>query len=417
MSTLRKHSGFVDRVADALKRFEEQAGTNGHVGVLLDHVVAMGARMTMLETDRDEWQRKALERNRRVTQLANELARLKPSGQVAEDAHSIKAVIWAAMVPPITVEQADAALARLAAGAQEAEALRGKAAELEQQIGSERAYRDQRIKEVVDDFSVEVERLKTMANYWSGRMASWQTRATVAESRLAAIRERGADDAEALRRAEAAWVGVQNWDADVHADVLETGHLVHLGDAVRRAVRWILEGDAPQEASTTSPCICGFLSSECAASRHPCSPSCTHDDAATPGHSERIASLSIAFDQPMPETGVLTGDEPRPERGEAIDDAAMGRAIAEHNRHVDSMAGPPHDDDGRHPERAKERSEAVKELPLEHQDPESVEAHMERAAEAMRAACLWEVRNWAQRVGLGEYEMDMLKAVIEGAVP
>jgi hypothetical protein len=30
---------------------------------------------------------------------------------------------------------------------------------------------------------------------------------------------------------------------------------------------------------------------------------------------------------------------------------------------------------------------------------------------------LWEVRNWAQRVGLGEYEMDMLKAVIEGAVP
>lgn len=90
--------------------------------------------------------------------------------------------------------------------------------------------------------------------------------------------------------------------------------------------------------------------------RYPCSPTCTHDDAATPGH----------------------------------------------------------------PERVKERSEAVNEavdVPADHDWGEREPDPYQRGAEAMRAACLEAAQRVGQTLGLGPTEMEMFKSAIEGAVP
>jgi hypothetical protein len=271
----------------------------------------------------------------RVATLEAELARLKPSGQVAEDVHSIKAVIWAAMVPPITVEQADAALSRLAAGAQEAEALRAKVAE-----------------EVDGAARAEVERLNAELALSENGRKRWKERALAAEARLAAIRERATSEDGRTK----AYEGLS--------------HPINVAMAV---AQWVLEGDAPQEEAKVqemperSP-----YERWPHAERFPCGPNCTHDDATTPGHPERVKERSEAVN------GLTLT---------ATHEGLPGDVLI-------SPSGSGNDGGGK-----------AKDL------------HFERGAEAMRAACLWEVRNWAQRVGLGEYEMDMLKAVIEGAVP
>lgn len=217
-----------------------------------------------------------------------------------------------------------------------------------------------------------------------------------AESRLAAVRERLSNVADVRRVAEAGWVGVAKWDETVRADVKGAGALPYLHHAAERVATWVLEGDAtqeakphivdcgprtfgdvnpPQEAKARCPThpedggACEPMQSEpwrCVYGEHalgggeirryPCSPTCTHSDAANPGHPERIASLSVAFDQPMPETGVIASDES--------------------------------------PERVRERNERLNEA-LFRADDDNTAAESDaydRGAEAMRTA----VENWAK---------------------
>jgi hypothetical protein len=308
------------------------------------------------------------------------LARLKPSGQVADDVERVARGLGKLVgEPPSGVGPYLDAFHRLAAGAQEAESLRARVKELEMEnaallgrplsmderewvgdpIVAWRAYHN--ANEERDAAQADVKRLKAELALSENGRKRWKERALMAESRLAAIRERGANDAEALRRAEAAWVGVRDWDVDVHADVLDTGHLAHLGDAVQRAVRWVLEGDAPQEAKN---CTCADNPEPgddiphlngCPLKRYPCSPTCTHDDASTPGHPERVKERSEAFSDAV----------------QAADNLAAG-------------------------ERGLQRA-------------------YENGAEAMRAACLEAVMKECGVFGLGPAAREALKAAIEGA--
>lgn len=96
-------------------------------------------------------------------------------------------------------------------------------------------------------------------------------------------------------------------------------------------------------------------------SRYPCSTTCTHDDAATPGHAERVKERSEAFN------GVRAGPLTLNEREQSLFEAAW-------------------------------------------------DGGQEQGAEAMRAACLVAVRDTLQ--GFGDERLyPMLKAAIEGATP
>lgn len=190
----------------------------------------------------------------------------------------------------------------------------------------------------------EVERLKAEADRIMGlvqlaerKHTTLTMRAETVESRLAAIRERF---------------------AALECDAAERVNL-----------RWVLEGDAPQEAKPAWPCICGFLSSECAATRHPCSDTCTHDDAATPGHPERVREQSAAVARAalgMPEDPI----------------AALAKEVGvKTGREISSFR-------------------------LGH----------ENGAEAMRAVCWEAVQRKIWQHGLHNLEADF-KAAIEGATP
>lgn len=169
----------------------------------------------------------------------------------------------------------------------------------------------------------------------------------------------------------------------------------------------VLEGDAPQEANTPKPqspfgdagdpdvvllCMncrgdhphrwyvagseqgegwrcssCGEPSSE---GRHPCSPTCTHDDAANPGHPERVKALSA-------EVIAMAGVDPLAEKAKQAG-AQNGREVA------------------------------------------SFKVGHENGAEAMRAACL-EAALASVKRSLGVVDGDpalvALKAAIKGATP
>lgn len=133
----------------------------------------------------------------------------------------------------------------------------------------------------------EVERLKA---HYTNREASYEgviaslrreaeeqrKRAEVAESRLAAVRERFLNTAEINERLQGidstAWQ--KAWGA----------------------LRWVLEGDATN--SPRLPESSPNLSMPSNGSGHyPCSDTCTHGDAATPGHPERVKERSEAFEQ------------------------------------------------------------------------------------------------------------------------
>ena len=105
----------------------------------------------------------------------------------------------------------------------------------------------------------------------------------------------------------------------------------------------------------------------------PCSPTCTHEDAATPGHPERVKQRSNAFT----------------EESAAVQ---MVRLAAE--------AGLP-----------------VRFVPREADDDDSASESdaYERGAEAMREACCEAVQRVAETLALGPTEREMLKAAIEGA--
>lgn len=123
-------------------------------------------------------------------------------------------------------------------------------------------------------------------------------------------------------------------------------------------------------------CTCG-VALGCAAERHPCSPTCTHDDAAKPGHPERVKEMSEAVNE------------------------QMARAIADHNRHVDSMGGP-----------VAEAEEEGDDGPwvVQSGEEQASEAYDE-GAEAMRAA----VEKWAKDY-FGSVP-PTLKDAMDGAAP
>lgn len=115
----------------------------------------------------------------------------------------------------------------------------------------------------------------------------WYQRAKAAESRLAAIRETAAKASAELRHAYRAFA-------------VETGN-VDPG-LVARAIRMLegvttpKDGDSPQETKPKEKCLCDMTGGAelCMASRHPCSEMCTHGDAATPGHPQRVKARSEA---------------------------------------------------------------------------------------------------------------------------
>lgn len=112
---------------------------------------------------------------------------------------------------------------------------------------------------------------------------------------------------------------------------------------------------------------------------YPCSTSCTHDDAATPGHAERVRERSEAFTIPS-----TLGDPC----------ACLPGASC----HLHSADGEP--------------SEAQWKESAALQD-----AH-DRGAEAMREACWEAVQDWAANSRyLNEHQLACLKAAIEGAAP
>jgi hypothetical protein len=225
------------------------------------------------------------------------------------------------------LERGLALIDRLAALAQKAEALRAKVEGLHAALRSATdivgepllnrciALRDAEKERAAA--RAEVERLKAGHNARCGACGGRFTacagclktalaHAGTAESRLAAIREKTTKASAELRHAYRA-VGIkQNIDPSL----------------VARAIRILetLEGDAPQEAKSpaveavemaaaaglparvavtyravpvcgkcaNAPCLC-----PCGPS-WPCSPTCTHDDAATPGHPERVKERSEA---------------------------------------------------------------------------------------------------------------------------
>ena len=174
----------------------------------------------------------------------------------------------------------------------------------------------------------------------------WERRANVAESRLAAIRERLRDMAHE-----------DDTDAPVPAEIRAGWH------AARKHLSEVLESDAPQEAKelvkvvTLKTGMVGGPTKTDVFVSYPCSDTCTHDDAATPGH----------------------------------------------------------------PERVKERSEAVVEATARADQAfrsygHGAEDGYQEGAEAMRAACWEAVRHRLWNHGLYQYTQDF-KAAIEGAAP
>lgn len=107
-----------------------------------------------------------------------------------------------------------------------------------------------------------------------------------------------------------------------------------------------------------------------AVKRYPCSDTCTHDDAASPGHQQRVKEQSAAVARAalgMPEDHV----------------AAVAKEVgAKTGREVSSFR-----------------------------------LGYERGAAAMRAACLEAIQDEKDEIGLTDYQRDRLKAAIEGAVP
>lgn len=126
-----------------------------------------------------------------------------------------------------------------------------------------------------------------------------------------------------------------------------------------------------------------------AVKRYPCSPTCTHDDAAKPGHPERVKERSEALREAcMKPTGRQSCPLPRGHEGEC-----------EKWPQPSAMA--------------KELSEAFSKAAsgMDHQ------MGYEGGAEAMRAACLGSVLALCDQEGMTPGLRRMFQAAIEGAAP
>lgn len=129
--------------------------------------------------------------------------------------------------------------------------------------------------------------------------------------------------------------------------------------------------------------------------RYPCSPTCTHDDAAKPGHQERVKERSEAVAREVNAFGGETlgarralcdamerlgFDGAAMFRDTSLDTAALGNALFQSVRDEEDRVAT-------------------------------------GATEAMRAACLSAATTWAMERGFSVPELKSLKSAIEGAVP
>lgn len=235
--------------------------------------------------------------------------------------------------------------------------LQAKVAELEKEANH---HADARLAAEVerDALRAEVERLKADIGENGRALLNWKRRAEIAESHLAAIRG-PLERAEAARRALQEWDQQEPTDAGLKAEAVHA--MQNLGVALADAYRVLegdapnspeipdgsgaapamrpiakqatkcsgtppecgpgcmthgVRSDAPQEAKTcawgggecgnAAPAPCGFCNFHCGhargicagfGKRYPCSPTCTHDDAAKPGHPERVKEKSEAFSE------------------------------------------------------------------------------------------------------------------------
>lgn len=179
---------------------------------------------------------------------------------------------------------------------------------------------------------------------------------------------------------------------------LEAGNLERLiaEHGLPAAMRWVVDGEAPEDQCKRGPhhvaehaqggrhMLCGadgVLTQD--GLRWPCSPACTHDDAATPGHPERVKEQSEAV-----MWSIVAPDAP-PER--------VGERSEELDRAMNDSLGSPQVVESR----AKTEWDAA----------------WEQGAEAMRAACLEVVLVWMQERGIPLLAQADMKKVIEGAAP
>jgi hypothetical protein len=214
-----------------------------------------------------------------------------------------------------------------------------------------------------DALRAEVERLKAALEDTKDRLRIAATDSEMVESRLAAIEERANDTQAILDRALDGILGVVAW-------VCNGARKEYDGPGPED----MLEGDAPQEAqdlvevvTLKTGMVGGPQKTEVLSVRYPCSATCTHDDARTPGHPERVRQQSEA---------VITATH--------------------------ANAGHP---------------DALPEGPLEVVEPAFISGH-EQGAEAMRAACWEAVQALLQSYGMQWSNWsNVLKAAIEGAAP
>lgn len=251
-----------------------------------------------------------------------------------------------------------------------------------------------------DGCPAELRRLRAEAERLRGHIAWSETQRgeallgmQSAVARLAAIRERASDKSRLGR------VLVDGRNEVLRPELRQTWESIAwveqglAADSAHAVAQWVLEGDAPQddmcardqhhlaehERGGAHPlCAAGTLDPTAGLQgppsrvtiRYPCSPTCTHADAAKPGHQERVAELSKTM---LNSSGVV-------DSGEA---AAL-------------------------PETFKSG------LELENDHPEACAA----GAEAMRAACWEAVQGCLQIHGYGgDLMRERLKAAIEGVAP
>jgi predicted nuclease with TOPRIM domain len=222
-----------------------------------------------------------------------------------------------------------------------------------------------------DALRAEVERLKAALEDTKDRLRIAATDSEMAEARLAAIEERANDTQAILDRALDGILGVVAWvcngapkeyDGPGPEDMLE-------GDATQGAK------DLVEVVTITSGMVGKAQKTEVLSVRYPCAPTCTHDDARTPGHPERVRQRSEAVEAAL---------APSYSHGDSL--------------HTDVPPGSPVVESG-------EEQEA---------------RGYDDGAEAMRAACWEAVQEYLDVSGLATSApamRDALKAAIEGAAP
>lgn len=269
-----------------------------------------------------------------IMNYAVELYLARASGQTKEDETAVRSTLETADGDMGHDANTHAALSRLSALAQEAEALRASADELQRQRdsrGEALEVAEQEIKTLrakVATLEPHVER----AEHYKASTAKWMESAMGLRAEVEGLKsEMEASWSAARKVAPVDKLGVRL--CDVVASLVSNAQSLSSireraaqaiaecrGEGAREILRerlgWVLEGDAansstqsngsgkvghastPGQCSNPDPTIgptCAERGCEGRECRYPCSPTCTHDDAATPGHPERVKERSKAL--------------------------------------------------------------------------------------------------------------------------